>query len=178
MNIFYTSTSPYECAYNLCMVHVNKMIIETAQMMSTAHFVLDRQKYDELYFLMKPTHINHPSNVWVRSSWSHYDWMREHLAALLAIYIFRTGKRHKVEDRYIHLMHVPKNIPISGFVDPPRAMPDDLKYDTSIITTEAYQLYLDRKYNEWVNRERPIKLVFFEKAPNFVTTKDLQTFTL
>ena len=41
MNIFYLDTSPKTCAEMHCDKHVVKMIIEYAQLMSTAHRLLD-----------------------------------------------------------------------------------------------------------------------------------------
>ena len=41
MNIFYLSSNPGECARQHCDKHVVKMIVEYAQLMSTAHRLLD-----------------------------------------------------------------------------------------------------------------------------------------
>ena len=92
MNIFYLSAYPDQCAEMHCDKHVCKMIIEYAQIMSTAHRVLDGEEYygrtkngrrikrwkmnsnleDILY---KASHVNHPSNQWVRASWRNYQWL-------------------------------------------------------------------------------------------------------
>ena len=45
MNIFYLSAYPDQCAQMHCDKHVCKMIIEYAQIMSTAHRVLDGEEY-------------------------------------------------------------------------------------------------------------------------------------
>lgn len=59
MNIFYTHHLPSECARDHCDKHVVKMIIEYAQLLSTAHHVLDGDSArDGIYRL---THKNHPS---------------------------------------------------------------------------------------------------------------------
>ena len=41
MNIFYLHPDPVVCAAHHCDKHVVKMILETAQLLSTAHRVLD-----------------------------------------------------------------------------------------------------------------------------------------
>ena len=41
MNIFYLSSDPKACAEDHCDKHVVKMIIEYAQLLSTAHIILD-----------------------------------------------------------------------------------------------------------------------------------------
>ena len=65
MNIFYLSTNADECARYHCAKHVVKMILETAQMLSTAHRVLDGDKLADEKKLYKKVHVNHPSTKWV-----------------------------------------------------------------------------------------------------------------
>jgi hypothetical protein len=65
MNIFYTNENPIIAAQDHCLVHQNKMIIEYAQLLSSAHHILDGEyAIDGIY---KATHKNHPSAIWVRS---------------------------------------------------------------------------------------------------------------
>lgn len=54
MNIFYLSRDPVLCAEMHCDKHVVKMILETAQLLSTAHWELGSTAP------YKPTHKNHP----------------------------------------------------------------------------------------------------------------------
>ena len=72
MNIFYLSSCPQEAAESHNDKHCVKMILEYAQMLSTAHRELDDDVPDILY---KSTHKNHPSTIWTRSSKQHYDWL-------------------------------------------------------------------------------------------------------
>ena len=67
MNLFYLHRDPVEAARMQCDRHVVKMILETAQMLSTAHIELDG-----IQVAYKATHKNHPSTVWVRSSAAAY----------------------------------------------------------------------------------------------------------
>ena len=46
MNIFYLHKDPRQCAQMHCDKHVVKMIVEYAQLMSTAHRVLDGELYN------------------------------------------------------------------------------------------------------------------------------------
>ena len=75
MNIFYLDHDPEIAAAYHCDKHVVCMIKETVQMMSTAHRVLDGDEWADSVGLVKTTHINHPSTIWVRSSVDHYHWM-------------------------------------------------------------------------------------------------------
>ena len=45
MNIFYLDNDPVKCAEMHCDKHIVKMIIEYAQLMSTAHRMLDGKHY-------------------------------------------------------------------------------------------------------------------------------------
>jgi len=71
MNIFITSFNSKEAASHLDDLRLNKMILETAQLLSSAyrHFFGD----DEL--LYKDTHFNHPCAIWVKKSIDNYSWL-------------------------------------------------------------------------------------------------------
>ena len=55
-----------------CNKHVVKMILETAQMLSTAHRVIDGDEYADRMGLYKMAHKNHPSTIWTRTSTENY----------------------------------------------------------------------------------------------------------
>lgn len=113
MNIFYLSESPEQCAEWMVDKHCVKMILETAQLLSTAHRVLDGNltitekngRKKKIWILPDlrnerlygATHINHPSAIWARKTSGNYDWLYQHLLALLKEYTYRYDKEHKVE---------------------------------------------------------------------------------
>ena len=72
MNIFYLDHDPVIAAQMSCDKHVVKMILESAQMLSTSHRVLDGDEYANEVGLYKLAHKNHPSTIWVRSSNEHW----------------------------------------------------------------------------------------------------------
>ena len=84
MNIFYLSSCPAEAAESHNDKHCVKMILEYAQMLSTAHRELDGNVPDILY---KSTHKNHPSTIWTRASKQHYDWLFRLFRMLSAEYM-------------------------------------------------------------------------------------------
>jgi hypothetical protein len=90
MNIFYLDRDPIEAARLQCDRHVVKMILETAQLLSTAHNELDGGQ-----IAYKSTHKNHPSAVWARASAENYYWLQRHLGALGHEYFRRYGRVHK-----------------------------------------------------------------------------------
>lgn len=53
MNIFATSECPIESAQALCDTHVNKMLQESVQLLSVAHFELDVHRNYRLYLAHK-----------------------------------------------------------------------------------------------------------------------------
>ena len=75
MNIFYLDEDPILAAQMHCDKHVVKMILESAQLLSTAHRLLDGNKLADERGLYKATHINHPSSIWVRKSSENYYWL-------------------------------------------------------------------------------------------------------
>ncbi|WP_347852092.1 pyrimidine dimer DNA glycosylase/endonuclease V, partial [Planktomarina sp.] len=94
MNLFYVHEDPKKAAQSLCDKHVVKMILETAQMLSTAHRLSDTSQAP---FVYKMTHKNHPSTKWLRSSQIAYKWGLDHLQELFTEYTHRYGKIHKTE---------------------------------------------------------------------------------
>ena len=61
MNIFFLSTDPEEAAKMACDRHSIKMILESAQMLST---VLRQHGYDGETYIYGITHAKHPSTIW------------------------------------------------------------------------------------------------------------------
>ena len=62
MNIFYLSEGPVDAASSQGDKHVVKMILESAQMLCTAHHACpsDAQRPEKFY---KQAHLNHPSSL-------------------------------------------------------------------------------------------------------------------
>lgn len=177
MNIFYLHPVPSECAKLHNDKHVVKMILEYAQLLSTAHRVLDGNEVNELTAngrrikrwklednfldsnLYKSTHSNHPSAVWVRQSKENYIWLANMLIALCEEYTYRYGKTHKVERSglcFILLKNVPKNIGSNGFTEPTPAMPDEHKViNDSIQSYINYYVNAKQHLASWKKRTVP-----------------------
>lgn len=157
MNIFFLHRDPKIAAEYHCDKHVVKMILESCQLLSTAHRLLDGKESVELnpngrrmkrwriddqrdQVLYKASHINHPSAVWVRSNIDHYRWLYDLTYFLIYEYKYRyDGKYHKSEALLYPLLDCPININITDWADPPQAMPDDVKVPGDAIT--AYRNY-------------------------------------
>lgn len=159
MNVFFTNECPIQSANEHVRVHQVKMIVEYAQLLSSAHHELDGD--NAMAGIYKKTHVNHPSAVWVRKSYDHYVWVWECAKQLCALYTARTGKVHKTEAILDLLAAAPNNIPEHGFVNPPVAAPDEFKAMAVFGgVCKAYQKYLCAKFAEWQSRAKPIKVEF------------------
>jgi len=145
MNIFYLHSDPIVSAQAMTNKHVVKMILESAQIMSTAHHVINEgQEY--LRQLYKPTHKNHPSSVWVRQSPAHYQWLYEHFQALCKEYTRRYGRTHLTETKLDTLLKddpYMDDLDFHHFEEPPQCMPDE--YKSSCAVTGYRNYYLGEK---------------------------------
>ena len=179
MNIFYTNHNPVICAQEHCDKHVIKQLLESVQLLSTAHRVLDGTEYvdsssgrrikrwklddpelDNL--LYKVSHCNHPSAVWVRKGHENYEWLHSLLVELCKEYTFRYGKIHKCEySGLVDALHyLPFNIPVKLFSEPPACMPD--KYIVAGDAVASYQNYVrdgKQHIHSWKNRPVPYFIV-------------------
>lgn len=102
MNIFVTHKSPLKSAIYLDDKRLVKMCLETAQMLSTAvvihcstvNGVADLKTLSALLGVYKPTHANHPCNVWCRATRGNYNWLLVHFRSLCNEYKRRYGRQH------------------------------------------------------------------------------------
>lgn len=93
MNIFVTSACPTQCAQALDDKRLVKMVLETAQLLSTALRFYGYAQQD----VYRSTHVNHPCAVWARLSRANFDWLTRHMIALCAEYQRRFLRVHKSE---------------------------------------------------------------------------------
>jgi hypothetical protein len=172
MNIFYLHHDVTKCAEMHNDKHTVKMILEYAQLLSTAHRVLDgdivvgksktgrkQTRYvlpSNDSILYSATHINHPSSVWVRQSGENYDWLFGLFQALMMEYTHRYGKTHATSRLEMHLAKLPKNIPEKPFTEPTPAMPDDVKVPgDSIASYRRYYIQNKTHLANWKKRPVP-----------------------
>ena len=174
MNIFYLDHDPKICATYHNDKHVVKMIIEYAQLLSTAHRVLDgvlssrltktgrKQSWygltdDREFILYNATHINHPSAKWARDSSDNYKWLYKLFCATCDEYTFRYGKVHLTDKKLrTVLSRVPENISDDPFEEPWRAMPEEVKIgDDSLASYRNYYINNKTHLASWKKRNVP-----------------------
>jgi hypothetical protein len=148
------------------------MILEYAQLLCTAHRVLDgdqwtdrtangsrikrwsHPKLDDV--LYKATHVNHPSAVWVRQSRQNYLWLYKLFNSLCYEYSYRYGKRHLCDTKLsLTLSQSPDNIPDVDFTEPTPAMPDKYKKLSSIASYRLYYIKDKMHLASWTKRDVP-----------------------
>ena len=152
MNIFYLHPDPLTAPRYMYDRHVVKMILESAQMLCTAHHECGSGLREIPY---KPTHKNHPSAVWARSSGSQYLWLYQHFVGLCHEYTRRYGKIHASDIKCTEVLRAfPSGLTVGDFSAPPQCMPDEYKCESSL---EAYwRYYINAKSHLATSREQAI----------------------
>lgn len=175
MNIFYLSTDPVQAAEWMVDKHVVKMILESAQLLSTAHRILDGVEVagksktgrnvkrwvlndgrDSVIYTA--THVNHPSAVWCRQSVENYNWLVDHFHALGKEYTYRYNKKHKCfeGDLAYMLSSPPNNLKSYDWTPMPSAMADEYKIsDDSLTNYRHYYKVAKSRMHVWKNRQPP-----------------------
>ena len=170
MNIFYLDENPKKCAEYHCDKHVVKMIIEYAQLLSTAHrlcdgiesrgssksgkrqvrvWKLDDSRENCLYLA---SHVNHPSNIWTRSSIQNYEWLWQLWYNLCKEYEERYGKKHSSWIKLAnHLSIPPHNIPEIRATPIPLCMPEEYHHSNPVIAYKTFYIKEKIKFATWKN---------------------------
>lgn len=149
MNIFYFSADPVLAAQAQPDKMLVKMVLETAQMLSTAHRVLDGDEQADAWNLYKIAHKNHPCSIWVRKSSENYSWLYKHFLALSEEYSFRYNKKHKTSVKLTDpLLQKPNNIIIGKRTPVAQAMPDIYKNRNPIAAYRNYCIH-EKHYAKW-----------------------------
>ena len=137
MNIFFLHTDPQWAANALCDKHVPKMLLESAQMLSTA---LHSHTMGISTGIYKEAYPNHPMTKWVGEIKSNFEWALENAIYIHEEYRFRFNKNHKSYDVISNIINnnYSNDIPEGKITTPPQCMPDEYK-DKDYVT--AYRKY-------------------------------------
>lgn len=150
MNIFILDADISRCARYHCDRHVNKMILESVQMLCT---VLNERGFQTPY---KSTHRKHPCVLWVDRSYDNFLWLAQLTAELNREYRFRYGKDRdhasiKVLDKIMHLEYE-----FRGLTEFAQAMPDEYKVPGDAVS--AYRAFYrgeKQAFARWTRRPTP-----------------------
>lgn len=165
MNIFFLDWNPEIAAKYHCDKHVVKMILETAQMLYSVHWVLELNLPDNAY---KLAHKNHPCSIWARTSLNNYLWLCSLGLSLCNEYTFRYNKIHKTQSHIEWLFNNPPKFKIINLTLPALAMPLEFKSKDII---KSYRLF----YIESKLRERNIVNYSKREWPNFIVKYKMES---
>ena len=151
MNIFVLDTDVEKCAQYHVDKHVVKMILESAQMLSTANRSVG---LDEGY---KETHVNHPCNIWLRESLANWHWLRDLTYELHKEWKYRynhpESKTHKSFEVVSKLSH--PNLPDIEMTPFKLCMPDEFKTDDVVNSYRTYYMIDKNHLASWKKRGQP-----------------------
>ena len=158
MNIFVTDSCPVQSARNLPDKHIVKMPLETCQMLAIIYSdwyygVGKLYKQDGTpYRTQHGAFRNHPCTQWAAANQYNLAWLIMHGIALCDEYYQRYGKVHTCYDVICQAQHIyhdcfDDNLSQASrkVADFTRAMPESIKFDTTIDTITAYKQYLNTK---------------------------------
>ena len=150
MNIFILDYDPKTCAQYHCDKHVVKMIVETAQLLSTAHHILN----SNLSGIYKVTHENHPCAIWARQSKENYSWLCRLGLNLCYEYTHRYGKRHKTQN-ILELLSAFNPVASGRLTNFALAMPEECKIGNAVESYREYYIKEKSHILKFTNREKP-----------------------
>ena len=177
MNIFYLDKDPIKAAEMSCDKHVVKMILESAQLLTTSHRVQDGQEYYDKTkngrkikrwrhpnpnveaTLYKAGWIKHPSTIWLFESAYNYIWLYRHFMALNEEY----KKRYNHTDDHVAVQKLgqllkfpPKNAQYNKIgTDATPAMPEHCKISGDSVA--SYRRYYILEKNRFATWKSPAK---------------------
>jgi len=173
MNVFVLAKKQTEIAEMQCDKHAVKMPVESGQMLSTAHRILDgeeemrpsrsgkrmvkyfklsdRQKERTLY---KVAHPKHPSTLWTMETVENYMWHFNLWHEMLLEYLYRYNKMHKGWELFDILESPPDNIPDGPLTPLPQCMPEQYQGDNVVEAYRKFYLGEKSRFAAW-NKARP-----------------------
>ena len=151
MNIFVTDSCPIQSARNLPDKHIVKMPLETCQMLSIIYsdwyygvgklYKQDGTPYRTAHGAFR----KHPCTQWAAANQYNLAWLIQHGLALCSEYTARYHKVHTCQDVLHQAVRIynacfDKSVSQSYHMvaDFTRAMPESIKFDTTIDTITAY----------------------------------------
>ena len=148
MNIFFLHKHPVIAAQMQCDKHVVKMVLETAQMLSTA---ARAQGHDVGY---KSAYPKHPMTLWVNQSADNFRWAWLHGMSLAKEYTNRYDKIHKSQAILEQLENYATGDE-SPITEPPQCMPDQYKTDDYVTAYRDYYVGDKKRFAKYTNRKTP-----------------------
>ena len=146
MNIFALDKCPMQSAQWLDDIRKNKMILESAQMLSTAVRVLSPDTDLSVY---KVAYLNHPCTIWARQSRDNFKWLLSHMSHL---FLQKDGLHKSANlltdfQKYADDGYFPSEN-LTPFANWARNLERGVDYSEHTDTHEAYRLYMNDRWKE------------------------------
>lgn len=141
MNIFATYDCPVKSALVLDDLRLNKMIVESAQMLSA---VMHKNNIKGNWY--KPAYLKHPCTIWAGISKENYLWLCTHALAMCMIFEETNKKIHGSERILLRLKEMSSRLQSSQLT--PFEDCTTFKLRTDLSVTERYKLYLVEKWED------------------------------
>lgn len=151
MNIFILDECPVAAARCQIDKHCVKMVLETAQLLST---VAQLRGFEAPY---KITHKNHPCSKWAGAHPANWSWLCKHGLALCDEYTRRYNKTHKsqaiiedLERRSEEIWGEAYNVRVAEGRTPfEQCMPDEYKNKDPVVAYRTYYIKDKYKIAKW-----------------------------
>ena len=179
MNIFVTNECPVKSALALDDKRLVKMVLETAQLLSSAVNL----SYGDKIAPYKTAHKGHPCTLWAKQSQGNFQWLLDHGYALGMEYTQRYQKTHKsmlviaeIDDSDL-IKYIPKG-PRIPFANCAANASINVSYKHLPDTIDAYKQYLavrwtnDKRHPTWTNSRPPFWISYSQKAQEFYLTPE------
>lgn len=158
MNIFILDTDPVIAASYHCDQHLHKMILESAQMLSTAARLRSYQGLDSI--LYKSAYPKHPCTLWAAQSNHNMLWICDLATSLnnirldlsntadhSSMYVIKTINDY-IKEEFPYATSLVRSEFV--FAGPPTINIRNLSI------TEKYKLYYRQKHKAWLDTRRPM----------------------
>lgn len=159
MNIFVLDTDPIKAAHMHCDQHLNKMILESAQMLSVAlkHWIPNVYQFNTY----AETHANHPCNLWLKRV-RNVSWLVKLTRELNNIREFTynraTHQSMEIIEGCAAFLLIKGQVHIE-YANPTEfefCGPLQYKLRSDLSVPQKYQLYYREKYRQWLDTKRPM----------------------
>ena len=147
MNIFWLDYDLEKNVSYYCDQHVVKMMVEYAQLLSTAC------RLSGLDCGYKITHVNHPCSLWVRESLMNWKSLREMAYCLSDEFYYRYSNAHK-SFFVIRDLEVP-DLPNKDLTQPLQCMPSMYKGYDLVTAYRNYYIVDKARFARWSKRPVP-----------------------
>lgn len=189
MKIYFLDSDPYQCAKYHCDKHISIRILETSNILCSAHIFSDDPVSNGQIDYRTEALENLPMTitsrialiqdnqhcVWVRESIQNYRWLSELGWALCQEYTIRWDKKHKYEI-YIQWLRVnePK-LPDIGLTKFRLLIPSQYEGDDPIESYRKYYIGDKARIAKWTKREKPHWFIVETKHASIIGDRIMET---